>query len=139
MIKSLCVVDDNEVDIYQVSRVVKKSGLVEHFYSFCDGQEALDHFIDFDESKKKFDGHFPPKAVLLDINMPRKNGFQFLEEFSNLSPGKKESLIILMFTSSSQDKDKDRASQFPIVKDFFVKPFTKEHLEMIIQLIEQNQ
>jgi CheY-like chemotaxis protein len=138
MIKSLCVVDDNEVDVYQVTRVAKKSGLVEHVYSFCDGQEALDHFSNYEESKKKFDGNFPPVAILLDINMPRKNGFEFLEEFSALQQEINDSLIILMFTSSSQEKDKERATSFPAVKDFFVKPFTNEHLQTIISLLEKN-
>jgi CheY-like chemotaxis protein len=138
MIKSLCIVDDNEVDIYQVTRVVKKSGLVEQFFSFCDGQDALDHFFDFEGSKKKFEGNFPPVAIILDINMPRKNGFEFLEEYSQLPPEHKTSLIVMMLTSSDQGKDKERAKQFSEVKDYFLKPFTNEHLQKIIKMIEEN-
>lgn len=136
MIKSLCIVDDNEIDVYQVNRVLKKSGLVEHFYSFVDGQEVLDHFIEFDESQKKFEGNFPPDVILLDVNMPRMDGFQFLDEYSSLSKEKKDGLIILMLTSSSQEKDKERASHFPEVKDYFLKPFSGEHLKRISQLLQ---
>lgn len=134
MIESLCVIDDNEVDIYQVERIVKKSSSVKHFYSFCHGKEALDHFIDFEKSKKKFDGHFPPKVILLDINMPRMNGFEFLEEFSKLPNEKKNCLIIMMLTSSDQEEDKERARSFSNVQDFFIKPFNKDQLNSILKM-----
>ena len=93
MIKSLCVVDDNERDVYQVERMSKKYNLAKCLYSFCDGQEAFDHFFSFEDSKKKFNSNFPPKVLLLDINMPRMNGFEFLEEYSKLPEEKKNSLV----------------------------------------------
>lgn len=74
MIKSLCIIDDDEIDIYQANRVCKKSKLVERFYSFSDGREALEHFLNFEASKIKLEGYFPPQIMLLDINMPRMNG-----------------------------------------------------------------
>lgn len=138
MIQSLCMVDDNEIDIYQLNRVIKKSGLVEHFYSFCDGQEALEHFLDYDESQRKFDGQFPPKVMLLDINMPRMDGFEFLERYSKLPAEKKNSLVIMMLTSSGQDRDKERAAHFPMVMDYIIKPFTLEHLQKIMEMTEKG-
>lgn len=138
MIQSLCMVDDNEVDIYQLNRVIKKSGLVEHFYSFCDGQEAIEHFLDYEESQKKFNGRFPPDVILLDINMPRMDGFEFLQGYSELPIEKKNELIILMLTSSGQDRDKERAAHFDMVKDYIIKPFTIEHLQKIGEMIENG-
>lgn len=132
------MVDDNEVDVYQVDRIVKKSGVVENFYSFDDGQEALDHFINFNESQKKFNGKFPPTVILLDINMPRMSGLEFLEEYAALPQEKKDSLIIVMLTSSNQDRDKERVSYYPDVKDYFVKPFTDEHLKTVLDLVAKN-
>jgi len=138
MIKSFCIIDDNAIDVYQVSRVVKKSGLVEKFYSFVDGQEALDHFINLEDSQKKFDGYFPPNVILLDINMPRLDGFEFLEQYSKLPNEVKGGLLIMMFTSSDQQKDKQRASQFPEVKDFLIKPFNEKQLDKIVKLSESE-
>ncbi len=138
MIQSLCMVDDNEVDVYQLNRIIKKTGLVEHFYSFCDGQEALEHYLDYEESQKKFNAQFPPDVMLLDINMPRMDGFEFLERYSELPAEKKNGLIILMLTSSGQDRDKERAAHFDMIKDYIIKPFTPEYLHKIVEMIENG-
>ncbi len=138
MIKSLCIVDDNEIDVYQVERISKKYNLAKFLYSFSDGQEAIDHFFSFENSKKKFNSNFPPVVILLDINMPRMNGFEFLEEYSNLPQEKKSRMIIIMYTSSEQAKDKKRIASFPEVKDYIVKPFGPEHVEKILNLANKN-
>ena len=138
MIKSLCIVDDNEMDIYQVERVSKKYNLAKFLYSFCDGQEAIDHFFSFEDSKKKFNSNFPPIVILLDINMPRMNGIEFLEEYSKLPKEKKDSIIIIMYTSSDQERDKERVAGFPEVKGYIVKPFAPEHVEKILSIAKGN-
>lgn len=137
MIESLCVIDDNEIDIYQVKRISKKFNLAKVIYSFCDGQEAIDHFLSFEQSKEKFNNNFPPKIILLDINMPRMDGFQFLERYSKLSQDLKKSAIISMFTSSDQKLDQEKAKKFLEVKEYLIKPFGKEHVEKILSLAEE--
>ncbi len=138
MIKSLCVVGDNEIDVYQVERISKKYNLAKFLYSFSDGQEALDHFFSYEDSKKKFNSNFPPIVILLDINMPRMSGIEFLEEYSKLPQEKKDSIIIIIYTSSDQEKDKKRVADFPVVKDYIVKPFGPEHVEKILNLAKKN-
>ncbi len=132
MIESLCVIDDEEIDIYQVGRLCKKSKLIERFYSFSDGREALEHFLDFENSIVKFDGSFPPKVIFLDINMPRMNGFEFLEEYAKLPVEKRVCKIIMMLTSSDQAKDKEKALKHDEVASYMVKPLTKENLDTIL-------
>ncbi len=138
MIKSLCIIDDNEIDVYQVERIAKKHNLAKFFYSFSDGQEAIEHFLSFEDSKKKFNSNFPPTVILLDINMPRMSGIEFLEEYSMLPPEKKDSIIIIMFTSSDQERDKKQVDNFPEVKDYIVKPFGPEHVQKILNLVKAN-
>ncbi len=138
MIESLCVIDDNEIDVYQVQRISKKYNLAKTVYSFADGQEAIDHFLDFKESEKKFDGNFPPTVILLDINMPRMNGFEFLEKYSKLPEENKVSRVITMYTSSDQYLDREKAGKFPVVKDYIVKPFGQKHVEKTLDLAKEN-
>ncbi len=132
------MIDDNEIDVYQVDRIIKKSGSVEHFYSFANGQEALDHFNDLNKSQEKYNGYFPPTVILLDINMPIMDGFEFLSEYSKLPEAKKESIIVIMLTSSNQQSDKEKASEYSVIKDFFVKPFKQEDIEKIIQIAQSS-
>ena len=129
------IIDDEEIDVYQVDRMLKKTKKAEYFYSFSDGKEALEHFKSFEESQKKFEGYFPPTIILLDINMPRMGGFEFLENLMELPEGKICQSVILMLTSSSLERDRERAQKFAIVKDYIEKPFTTDHLENIIKSI----
>ncbi len=137
-IKSLLVIDDDDVDTCQVEKVIKASGMVEHIYAFRNGEEALDCFTHLEESKMKFKEYFPPQVVLLDINMPRMNGFEFLEGYSKLSDFRKSNLIVVMLTSSDQEKDRAQAAKHEHVKDYFIKPFNKEHLEKILEWHSQG-
>jgi len=70
--------------------------------------------------------------------MPRMDGFEFLERYSKLPAENKNELIILMLTSSGQDRDKERAAHFDIVKDYIIKPFSPEHLQKILEMIENG-
>lgn len=133
MIKSLCIIDDNEIDVYQVNRLVKKTGLVEYFYSFSDGLEALEHFKNSKESQKKFDGNFPPSIILLDINMPIMGGIEFLGEFEKLPAEVRSSLVVAMLTSSEQDKE--RSSRFSVVRTYLTKPLSKDDLHTLDHLL----
>jgi len=60
--------------------------------------------------------------------MPAMNGFEFLEEYQSFTTAKSELPIpiIIMFTSSDEEIDKNRATKFPIVRDYLVKPLTFE-------------
>ncbi len=129
IVPSLLIVDDNEADVFLTKRFLEKSGCFTYVFSATGGEEALDLFVDYQNAREQHPGKFPPLVILLDINMPRMNGFEFLEAFDNLdastlgSPGPS---VVLMLTSSNADQDRERASKFSIVRDFLVKPITVE-------------
>jgi CheY-like chemotaxis protein len=64
--------------------------------------------------------------VLLDLNMPVMNGWEFLERFEQLDEKIKNQFKIYIHTSSSDPRDKDRASADKNVVDYIVKPLTRE-------------
>jgi CheY-like chemotaxis protein len=67
--------------------------------------------------------------VLLDINMPENNGWEFLDEVSKsqfLSP-----IEVIMLTSSVDKSDSVKAKSYPIVVDFLTKPLTSETLDVL--------
>uniref|UniRef100_UPI0025E6C08B response regulator n=1 Tax=uncultured Flavobacterium sp. TaxID=165435 RepID=UPI0025E6C08B len=70
--------------------------------------------------------------ILLDVNMPIMNGWQFLEEFSKISATLPKMPTIYMISSSNNEVDIEKAKGFNgTVKDYFLKPICKEDIEKI--------
>ncbi len=125
-IQTLLIVDDNDVDQLVYRRIVEKSGLVCNTLSFHYASEALDYLTA--RGGKGVD------AILLDINMPRMNGFEFLDEATRLF-GDDFTVVIVMLTSSMNPDDAERARTYDVVRDYIGKPLTGEHLERVVELI----
>jgi CheY-like chemotaxis protein len=76
-----------------------------------------------------------PDVILLDINMPIMDGFEFLEEFDKIDKCGSRTKIF-MLTSSTQDEDREKALKYPCVKGYFDKPLTMEHIQEIVLFFE---
>lgn len=72
-----------------------------------------------------------PDSILLDIDMPRMNGWQFLEEFHKLPADVVQRASIMMLSSSNHSTDIERSKQYTIVKKFFSKPLTVDMVKAI--------
>lgn len=128
MIDSLMIVDDNAVDQKLYTRLITRSGRVATHYSFLMATEAL-AFLE-QPNRPAID------VILLDINMPRMNGFEFLEAATQrFGPGFVKAAVIMLTTSIS-DQDRQRAAQFEVVRDYFQKPLQADHLARIEMLIQ---
>ena len=102
------------------------------------GKEALQLFKNYEESCKIYPNQFPPSLILLDINMPAMNGFEFLEAYQSLLTTQDiyPSPTVIMFTSSDEENDKEKAMRFPFVKDYLIKPLSPEKVNKLVQKIE---
>jgi CheY-like chemotaxis protein len=74
-----------------------------------------------------------PDAILLDLNMPVMDGWQFLDEFV-LLPIKKE-ISIFIITSSIDPIDIEMAKKYSVVKDYIMKPITAQKLNALCVII----
>lgn len=121
-IRSILIVDDGEDDRYIIRRYLKKIDLSWQVFEAQNGREALDFLKDFEGNRQQYQDKFPPTLILLDINMPVMNGFQFLQEFSELRQTENyESVVLAMISSSERSEDKLKAQQYPFVKGFIEK------------------
>jgi CheY-like chemotaxis protein len=121
---NLIIVDDDEIILMLLKRIVQKSGFHDAPHFFNSAEKALSCISEMEETK--------PILVFLDINMPVMDGWELLDI---LHQGNiKTEINIIMVTSSIDLSDKVKAFTYPKVIDFVAKPFDIE----VLQKIEMN-
>jgi CheY-like chemotaxis protein len=96
----LVLVDNDDNDVFFIERALRRAGFDLPFVRLADGQRAIDYF-----STLQGDAH--PDLVLLDVQMPRKNGFEVLG-WLRQQPSYR-TLPVMMLTSSDDPVDLRRA------------------------------
>jgi response regulator RpfG family c-di-GMP phosphodiesterase len=102
--------------------------------SFTNPQLALEYL----QTSFLKDGHPNRTVLLLDINMPVMSGWEFLDRFDDLSPLIKNSISICVLSSSVDERDKVRSYANKNVREFLVKPLTKEDILRICDEVPEN-
>ncbi|MCW4470482.1 response regulator [Flavobacterium sp. MFBS3-15] len=125
-VNSLYVIDDDKIYHFLLKSLLKQNGIDIESTFFVNGQEAIDYISQGDNIKNL------PDLILLDVNMPIMDGWQFLEEFAKLGNGISRKPVIYMISSSNNEVDINKAKEFnATVKDYFLKPICKEDIEKI--------
>lgn len=130
-IQTALLIDDEQVDQILYKMVIDESGLVQNLVSFRYGHEALEFLRNPDVAQID--------VIFLDINMPRMNGFEFLEAAIAELGDVFAKIVVIMLTTSLDPSDVERAKKFAVVKDYFHKPLEKKHLERVVQLLAQPE
>ncbi|MGQ7845198.1 response regulator [Granulosicoccus sp. 3-233] len=120
---SVLIVDDNAIDLMVHSRALKRSGRFDTVDTAQSGKEALALLQDHAANRLQDPEQFPVLLMLLDINMPVMNGFDFLERLKEIGLTD-DPRFIVMLTSSSADTDRQKALSNARVADYLVKPFS---------------
>jgi CheY-like chemotaxis protein len=94
-----------------------------------DGKDALD-YLDKILEEKDMTGK-APQLILLDINMPVMNGWEFLQEFVPAYAEKLPDTKIIILSSTIDPEDFAQAKKFPVVVDFISKPLDLQMLESL--------
>ncbi len=76
-VKNVCIIDDDEVYIFGISKLIKSKELCENLMVFNNGLDALNYLKPIINTP-----YLLPDIILLDINMPTINGWEFAEEFT---------------------------------------------------------
>ena len=126
------IIDDDDISKYVMKRNLRQLS-VTNVIEFPDSVQPLKILSDNFESTNEL-----PDIILLDLNMPILNGFQFMEEFKVANEKIKKDIQIYMLTSSLSSEDVDRAKSFPEISEYFIKPITLRNLSRIVDNVLQE-
>ncbi|MBL4663824.1 MAG: response regulator [Flavobacteriaceae bacterium] len=127
-VKLSCIIDDDDVYINLIKKIIDIKNLSENLLVFKNGQEALDYFksIMGNLSDKDF-----PEIILLDLNMPVMDGWKFLNEFTEIKRCSKIKTTLYIVSSSINPYDIEKAKSYSLVTDYLIKPVNIDQFEAL--------
>lgn len=126
-IQTLWVVDDDELFFFYTNRIAEIEGLASQVKFFKSATSAIDQL-----KLNKNNYNELPDIILLDIYMPLKSGWDFYQEYTEVSPLLKKDALIYMASCSLNFKDIEKVNMLPGVRGLIVKPLTPEYLRKIV-------
>lgn len=123
---NLLVIDDDDINIFIIKKIVEKTGFDIDMVAKGNGQQAIDYLKATMASNLPF-----PQLILIDINMPIMNGWEFIEAYQELGVTHDVDLYIL--SSSVYENDIEKTKSYSSVKGFISKPLSMQRLTELIQ------
>ncbi len=125
---NLLVIDDDDINIFIIKKIVEKTGLDINMVSKGNGQQAIDYIKETMANPEKF-----PNLMLIDINMPIMNGWEFVEAYQSLDI--KHSVDMYILSSSVYENDIEKTKSYVSVRGFISKPLSIERLIELVNTI----
>jgi CheY-like chemotaxis protein len=125
---SILVIDDDPLFMLLLKKTIVKYDLAKTISAYTNGLEAI-------ESLRPIinDPSLLPDIILVDIEMPMMDGWEFLDEFIPLLQKASKKISIYIATSSIAEPDKIKSSTYPLIKGYLYKPIDEPVLSRIIQ------
>ncbi len=127
-LKKILLVDDSPPFNFLSKTVLKQNQVECAVVEALNGQVALE-YLTLNEDW--------PEVILLDINMPVMDGFQFLDAYRKLHKDGKSTKIFVL-SSSSREEDREKSLGSEVVEEFFDKPLNDSHVQIILSKLRSN-
>jgi CheY-like chemotaxis protein len=127
------LIDDDSATNFINNMLIKKSGITDRIEVALNGEEALAFLTKSGKYESIDTEKFPqPQLILLDINMPVMDGWEFIEAYEALDNDKKGNIVIVMLTSSFNSDDRIRAQTYETISNFKNKILTLDIIQDIM-------
>lgn len=123
-LRQVLVIDDSDPDLLYARIVLEATHVAGEVLTFGTAEEALVWL-------QRPEGHHAD-LILLDINMPEMDGFEFLAAYEKLRAAERASAVVVMLSSSPDPHDRQRAAAFPSVAGYVVKPIDKAEVAKLV-------
>ncbi len=121
------IIDDSQLDCFIGEKIIQNTGTFSSVKSYTQATEAYEVIKNSDPNAAE-----TITIVILDIQMPVMNGFQFVEAFERLPENIRSNYAIFMFSSSINENDKNRLENHPSIRKFYSKPISKDIVARIV-------
>jgi response regulator RpfG family c-di-GMP phosphodiesterase len=119
----ILIIDDSIIDSMMNEYILTQSKFAKQVVAKYSSDDAIAYLV-----KHSASGDELPQLIFLDLKMPEKDGFHFLNEFSRLDLRIKRSMAVIVLSSSIDAIDYSRAVSNPYVINFLKKPLNVEEL-----------
>jgi CheY-like chemotaxis protein len=127
LIDTVLLIDDDEINNMICTKIISKNDFATNVVACSSARQGLKYLQD-----ALTDGAKPlPTVIFLDINMPVMNGWDFLDQYKQMTGLADKGIVLIMLSSSSSANDLSRAQSYPQVSDYITKPLTAAHLQHV--------
>jgi len=135
MLQKVICIDDDPIALLLSKLVISKANFASKIITLPNGQEAIE-YLEKEETRIENKNSAQTLLILLDLNMPVMDGWEFLEQFNQRLYEEYNDAKIILLSSSIDPNDIRKSKNFEMVMDFFPKPLTKEILQEILEKIK---
>lgn len=129
------LVEDDQIFLFLHEHMIKIADPSATIMTMQSSVKAVEYLEDLIQSGKQM-----PDCILVDLNMPEMNGFEFLEYCGQHIPGPLSLVHIYMVTSSLYDSDREKALSFSFLKGFREKPLSREIVtDMLERMLKEKR